>query len=236
MTPAMFEVATPRRQTVEIPMGLARLTGYLTMPAQPRGLVIVASADGEHIYARGNNMIAARLAASGFATLVVDLLTAAEMTEDAETSELRFNQSWVAARVVRLLKWVRAQEIFAGLEIGCLAGGLCAGSVLAASAVSRVLRSVVCRGARFELAGAILDRVHAPVLLLVGEQDTAHLAAHREALLRLPQASQLRVLIGSRHLLDDVSDLDRVGTAAVAWFGKTLAPVVEVEELELAGV
>jgi pimeloyl-ACP methyl ester carboxylesterase len=111
---------------------------------------------------------------------------------------------------------------FVGLEWGCLAGGLCAGSVLAAAAVLPAVRSVVCRGARFELADALLDRVHAPVLLLVGQRDSANLAANRRALGRLPRTSLLRVLNDARHLLDAPADLERASREAAAWFGRTL--------------
>lgn len=209
-------------QAVEIPIAGARLSGYLTMPTMAHGLVIVASADGAHLYSRGNEAIAEQLVAGGFATLVIELLTPQEMVEDAETSELRFNQTLVAARLVRVISWARAQLMFVGLEIGCVAGGLCAGSVLAAAAVMPVVRSVVCRGARFELADALLDRVHASVLLVVGQKDTAHLTLNRKALARLSRSSQLRIVNGGRHLLDEPEHLERIGREASAWFGRTL--------------
>lgn len=222
MIASMLENPTAQRTVVDIPIAGARLTGYLTMPTMARGLVVIASADGDHLYRRGNDMIAERLVASGLATLVVELLTPEEIAEDAESSELRFNQTLVAARIVRVVSWVRAQLVFVGLEIGCVAGGLCAGSVLAAAAVLPAVHSVVCRGARFELADQLLDRVHASVLLLVGERDTAHLALNRRALARLSRSSQLRVVNGARHLLDEPGDIERVARETTAWFGKTL--------------
>jgi dienelactone hydrolase len=222
MIASMIENPAAPRTTVEIPIAGTRLTGCLTMPTMARGLIVVASADGEHLYSHGNEVIARQLVDAGFATLVVELLTPEEISEDAETSELRFNQTLVAARLVRVISWVRNQLVFVGLEIGCVAGGLCAGSVLAAAAVLPAVRSIVCRGARFELATALLDRVHASVLLLVGQRDTAHLALNRRALPRLSRSSQLRVLNGGRHLLDEPADLDRVAREATAWFERTL--------------
>jgi putative phosphoribosyl transferase len=222
MIASKLENPAAQRSTVEIPIANARLTGYLTMPTRARGLVVVASADGEHCYSRGNQVIAEQLVGAGFATLVIELLTPEEMAEDADTSELRFNQTLVAARLVRVVSWVRTQLVFVGLEIGCLAGGLCAGSVLAAAAVLPAVRSIVCRGARFELANALLDRVHASVLLLVGQRDTAHLALNRRALPRLTHSSQLRVINDARHLLDEPRDLERVAREASGWFERTL--------------
>ena len=238
MTTSMIDGASARRETLRIPIGVTILFGDVTLPPRPRALVILASADGDRIFARGNEVIATRLVEAGFATLVVNLLTPSELREDAETAELRFDQSLVASRVMRVVRWVHAQEQFSKLEIGCFAGGLCAGSVLASAAVRPIIKSVVCRGARFELAGALLDRVSAPVLLLAGERDTAHLAANRQALLRLPRTSHLRILTGSRHLLDDPADLERVSRAAVDWFTRTLALAAEdgVEDPRLARV
>jgi putative phosphoribosyl transferase len=222
MIASMLERPTAHCELVEIPIAGARLTGNLTMPVAARGLIVVASGDGERLYSRGNEAIAAELVRAGFGTLVVEVLTPEEVVEDAESSELRFNQTLVAARVVRIVSWVRSQLAFVGLEIGCLAGGLCAGSVIAAAAVMPAVRSILCRGARFELAEALLDRVHAPVLLIVGQRDAAHLAANRRALSRLPRTSLLRVVNDARHLLDEPRELECVGREAVAWFGRTL--------------
>src|SRR5690348_6356706 len=222
MIASTVERPTVHHELIEIPIAGTRLSGHLAMPVAARGLVVVASGDGERLYSGGNEAIAAELVRAGFGTLVVELLTPEEVVEDAESSELRFNQTLVAARVVRVVSWVRSQLAFVGLEIGCLAGGLCAGSVLAAAAVLPAVRSVVCRGARFELAEGLLDRVRAPVLLIVGQRDTAHLAANRRALSRLPRTSQLRVVNDARHLVDEPRDLERIASETAAWFGRTL--------------
>lgn len=222
MIASMLESPIVHYQVVEIPIAGAWLTAQLTMPTGARGLVIVASADGDRLYTHGNEIIAAQLVAAGFATLGLELLTPREMTEDAESSELRFNQTLVAARLVRVVAWAREQLMFVRLEIGCLAGGLCAGSALAAAAVMPAVHAVVCRGARFELADALLDRVHSAVLLLVGQRDSAHLALNRKALARLSRSSQLRVVNDARHVLDEPLDLERAGREAAAWFGRTI--------------
>jgi dienelactone hydrolase len=222
MIASTLDKATVPSQIVEIPIAGARLTTHLMMPRMARGLVVVASADGEHLYSRVNQLVAEQLGRDGLATLVVELLTPEEMREDAETSELRFNQPLVSARLVRVVSWVRSQLPFVGLEIGCLAGGICAGSALAAAAVLPAIRSVVCLGARFELAEALLDRVHASVLLLVGQHDTAHLASNRRALARLTRTSQLRVVNEARHLFDEPFLVERVARHASVWFERTL--------------
>lgn len=209
---------------VRIPVGPAPLHARLNLVENARGLVIIANGDGDHLYDDANAYVARHLAESGFATLVVDLLTPNELVEDAETSELRFNQSLLAARLVRVTKWLRPPLVPRDLEIGLFAGGLCAGAALAAASVLSTVRSVVCRGARVDFVISQLHRVRAEVLLLVGERDTAHLSASRGAFWLLPESARLEVVPNAGHLLDEPDALERVVEDAERWFARTLGP------------
>lgn len=224
---------------MQIPVASIYLSARLTLTKNARGLVIVANGDGDHLYDATNGYVASRLVDEGFATLVVDLLTPREAAEDAETSELRFHQSLLASRLVRVTQWVRGRPALKDLEIGFFASGLCAGATLAAASVLDQIRAVVCRGARVDLVVPQLHSVRAPVLLLVGERDTAHIAASRGAYWLLPDTARLEVMPNAGHLLDDSIALDRVAYEAEQWFGDTLdasATVVEMIDGMLAGV
>jgi dienelactone hydrolase len=207
---------------VQIPVGPVILRGRLALGENARGIVIVANGDGDHVYDETNSYIARRLSAAGFATLSVDLLTSAEITEDAETSALRFHQGLLASRIVRVAQWVRSELQFSGVGIGVLASGLCAGAALAAASVSPILRAVVCRGARVDVVVPQLHRVRAEVLLLVGERDTAHLSASRGAYWLLPDSARLEIVANGGHLLDEPESLERVTREAERWFARTL--------------
>lgn len=209
---------------VLIPMGPAPVHARLNLIENARGLVVIANGDGDHLYDDTNAYVAQRLYESGFSTLVVDLLTPKELVEDAETSELRFHQSLLASRLVRVTKWLRPPLVFGGVQIGFFASGLCAGAALAAASVSPNVRAVVCRGARVDLVVPQLHRVRAEVLLLVGERDTAHLNASRGAYWLLPATAQLEVLPNAGHLLDEPDVLDHVADEAERWFARTLDP------------
>ena len=213
--------APDRAFAVTIPAGSVTLDGELRLPAEPRGLVIVANGDGDHLYDRGNAIVARELAAAGFAVLTVELLTAEERAEDAETSGLRFNQVLLASRLVRVTTWTRSHWALGAVDVGYFAGGLCAGAALAAAAVLPLPRSVVCRSARIDL-GVLLERVCAEVLLLTGEHDAATQRASRLALARLPESARMEVVAGARHLLDEPESLEAVVRLAEAWFGETL--------------
>jgi len=224
---------------VLIPVDAAYLHGRLSLSEHARGLVIIANGDGDRLYDATNAYVARRLAELGFGTLIVDLLTPNEAAEDAETSALRFHQSLLATRLVKITQWVRARLVFRGLEIGYFASGLCAGAALAAASVSGNVRSVVCRGARVDLVVPRLRGVRAAVLLLVGAHDSAHINASRGAFWLLPDSARLEVLPNAGHLLDDPETLERVARSSAEWFGDTLdmhPATVESIEGMLAGV
>lgn len=218
-----FSTTTEQPLRVRIPAGSVELEGALDLPSAPRGLVIVANGDGDHLYDRGNAAIASDLARAGFAVLTVDLLTPAERAEDAESSALRFDTLLLAARLGRVTTWTESHAELAMLEVGYLASGLCAGAALAASAVRPLVRSVVCRSARVT-ANRLLDGVRGAVLLLAGEHDSAALREACATLLRLPSTARLEMVRDARHLLDEPAALDAVATVAEEWFGRTLEP------------
>jgi dienelactone hydrolase len=224
---------------LQIPVGSTYLSARLNLTENPRGLVIIANGDGDHLYDETNGYVARQVATEGFATLVVDLLTPREAAEDAETSELRFHQSLLASRLVRVTQWMRGRPALRHVEIGFFASGLCAGAALAAASVLDHVRAVVCRGARVDLVVPQLHSVRAQVLLLVGERDTAHIAASRGAFWLLPDSARLEVVPNAGHLLDDPIALDRVADEAARWFGETLdtcPAAVEAIDGMLAGV
>ena len=210
---------------VRVSIGSLSLSAVLVIPRDPRGLVILPNGDGDGIYRRSNVVIAHGLNDAGFATLAVELLTPAEREEDAETSMLRFDMSLLATRIVHVTRWARARAPLGDLEIGVLAGGLCAGAALAAAAVSPIVRAVVCHGARFERAATLFARIRAAVLLIVGEHDITHRAENERALASLPNATRLVVVEQAGHLIDEPSELSCLTRHVTEWLSRTLARV-----------
>ena len=208
---------------VRIPIGSLLLSGKLFVPENARGLVIVANGDGDHIYDRGNAEVASYLADSGFASLLIDLLTPLERVEDAETSALRFNQALLARRIVKLTVWARSQAALRDLQIGYFASGPCADAALAAAGVSRLARAVVCRGAQVD-GETIPPGGCSDVLFLVGARDTAHMRDGHEAIARLPASATLYVVPDAGHALEEPAARLRVAHLAEDWFAWTLDP------------
>jgi len=208
------------RHPVEIWTNSVRLEGYLELPRAPRSLVIIANGDGDHRWDNANARVAALLADAGFATLIANLLTPSEAAEDAETSELRFDQRFLAERLVKVTRWAKARPALQGLSIGYLARGLCAGAALAAAAVTDEATAVVCCGAQVDLPSIRFDRLDAPVLFLVGDRDVAHIGLNLGMLRRLRCEARLELVRNGTHLLDDAAACATVAHEAAAWFAR----------------
>ena len=81
---------------VQIPADEVTLEGDLTVPEQARGLVVFAHGSGSSRRSPRNRFVAEVLRTAGLATLLFDLLTTEEETEDLRTAKLRFNINLLA--------------------------------------------------------------------------------------------------------------------------------------------
>src|SRR5207248_8386219 len=93
-------------RAVNIPIGKITLHGDLSLPAEPRGLVLFAHGSGSSRRSPRNRYVAGVLQQAGIATLLFDLLTAAEERVDDRTAELRFDIALLAARLRAATDWV----------------------------------------------------------------------------------------------------------------------------------
>jgi len=65
----------PGRKEVEPQAGVVRLAGYLTVPENPRGIVVFAHGSGSSRHSPRNRHVASVLNDAGLGTLLFDLLT-----------------------------------------------------------------------------------------------------------------------------------------------------------------
>src|SRR5581483_1475451 len=94
--------------SVEVRAGGRSLPGTLGVPdGQPRGLVIFAHGSGSSRHSPRNRFVSAKLNDSGFATLLLDLLTAEEERVDNRSGELRFDIGLLAERMAHATEWAR---------------------------------------------------------------------------------------------------------------------------------
>ena len=97
-------------------------------------------------------------------------------------------------------------------------------ALTAAATLGPVIRAIVWRGGRPDLAGAAVTRVQAPTLLLVGSLNVVVLALNQRAYARLPADKRLVIIPGATHLFEEPGALEEVAWRAVQWFARYLWP------------
>lgn len=223
--------ATPRRRvtdhppekTVELTADDVLLTADLLLPTDPRAIVVIAHGSGSGRKSSRNRVVAHGLREAGIGCVLVDLLTAAEQREDAIDHALRFDVELLGRRVIGVVDAVRRTPALRALPIGCFGASTgAAAALIAAAARPLVVRAVVSRGGRPDLASDHLAAVRAPTLLVVGGDDHDVLALNRVALAALGGPRRLAIVPGATHLFEEPGTLAQASELAVAWFQEHL--------------
>src|SRR5437660_854770 len=211
-------------RAVNIPIGKITLHGDLSVPPEPRGLVLFAHGSGSSRRSPRNRFVAAALQEAGMATLLFDLLTEAEERVDERTSELRFDIGLLASRLGSATDWIRGFGEFdwsGGLNperirIGYFGASTGAAAALIAAAGHTDIAAIVSRGGRPDLAGDALPIVTAPTLLIVGGDDDVVIRMNEEAKARMRSETRLEIIPGATHLFEDPGALEEVARLARA--------------------
>mgnify|MGYP005810040953 CR=1 FL=1 len=214
-------------ETLAIASDGGPLTADLVRPADARGLVVFVHGSGSTRRSPRNRFVAGILQRAGFATLLLDLLTPEEAAADDRTGVLRFDVDLLAGRVLALTRAVLEDGRTRGLRLGYFGASTGAAAALAAAAeLPDDVAAVVSRGGRPDLvAHAVLRRVRAPVLLVVGGHDETVLRLNRSVLPHL-RVGELAVVPGATHLFEEPGTLEAVARLASGWFERCLrAPV-----------
>jgi len=210
-------MAGPHRAARIPPLGLEADLG---VPAAAAGVVIFAHGSGSSRFSPRNRSVAEALQNAGFATVLLDLLTEDEAQDRANV----FDIDRLGERLVDALDWAAAEPDLLGLPIGLFGASTgAAAALLAAAGRPELVRAVVSRGGRPDLAMDRLGQVTAPTLLIVGGRDEPVLTWNREAQRALAGPSRLEVVPGATHLFEEPGALQEVVRLAIAWFEETLA-------------
>lgn len=215
----MVSRGTALDMEVEVPLGGERLEGTLAIPPEATGLVLFAHGSGSSRFSPRNRFVARYLQQGGLGTLLIDLLTPEEERIDRRSGELRFDIEFLARRLVGATDWLGENAETVPLRLGYFGASTGAGAALvAAAARPEVIRAVVSRGGRPDLAGAALPQVKAPTLLIVGGADLQVLELNRAAATRLGGVHALEVVPGATHLFEEPGTLEEVARLARDWF------------------
>jgi putative phosphoribosyl transferase len=198
-------------------VGVVELAGDLGLPADALGVVVFAHGSGSSRHSPRNRQVAGAFHRAGYATLLLDLLTAEEAETDQQTRHLRFDIALLAGRLTAAVDWLSDRRGTGPLPLAIFGAstGAAAALVTAADRPRRV-RLVISRGGRPDLAGAALTRVVAPTLLIVGGADEEVLRLNRAAAARMGAEVDLQIVPGASHLFPEPGALQDVIDRATA--------------------
>ncbi len=193
-------------------------------PPDAAGVVVFAHGSGSSRHSPRNRYVAGELQRAGFATLLMDLLTGDEEAVDMRTGRLRFDIELLAERLVQATEWLVERVRGRDLPIGYFGASTgAAAALVAASRGGAVVRAIVSRGGRPDLAGPALPLVTAPTLLIVGSEDEVVIRMNRQAQQQMNALNRLHIVPGATHLFEEPGALEEVARAARSWFETHLA-------------
>jgi dienelactone hydrolase len=208
---------------VRIPTGRVTLEGTLFRPAAATALVIFAHGIGSGRLSPRNVFVASELQRGGFATLLIDLLTAREELADKQSPGLHYDVEALAERMVHTIDWARRVPGLEELRVGVCGANIGGAAALAvAAARPYIVHAVVCRGTRTDLSASHLPFVKAPTLLIAGEHDAPVIAVNEEALAEMVCDAKLEVIRGASHMFDEPGALQHVAELSREWFDRHL--------------
>lgn len=217
-------------QPVQIPIGSSSssLSGDLDIPDAAQGVVLFAHGSGSGRHSPRNRYVAKVLQEANLGTLLFDLLTEDEELIDEQTRHLRFDIGLLANRLIGATDWLLqrfdASNSYDIPSIGYFGASTGAAAALVAAAKrADVVKGVVSRGGRPDLAGdEYLNKVRAPTLLLVGGNDEPVIGLNQEAYDKLKllkeDEKKLTIIPGATHLFEEPGKLEQVAQLASGWF------------------
>lgn len=206
--------------TVQLTLHQVALTGDLIVPDGAKGLVVFSHGSGSSRLSKRNRFVAEQLQQAGLATLLFDLLTPEEDQDQAK----RFDIPLITQRLVDTGYWIQENLLLNELSVGFFGASTGAASALRAAAAlgPGVVKAVVSRGGRPDLADEILPEVKAPTLLIVGGNDEPVIEMNQQAYDRLQCEKSMEIVPGATHLFEEPGTLEKVAQLATDWFKKHL--------------
>jgi putative phosphoribosyl transferase len=213
---------------VQISAGQTTLEGNLIIPKSSRGIVLFAHGSGSGRHSPRNKYVAEVLQDAGIATLLIDLLTEEEEEIDLQTRHLRFDIDLLAQRLIEATDWLKQEQNIQtkDLSVGFFGASTGAAAALVAAAQrQKIVKAIVSRGGRPDLAGSEnLSRVQAPTLLIIGGNDEPVIEMNKDAFKQLTnledneKKKKIVIVPGATHLFEEPGKLEEVADFAKDWF------------------
>lgn len=187
-------------EEVELPAGAITLTGNLVVPQGAEAIVVFAHGSGSSRHSPRNRYVARQLQEKHYATLLFDLLTVEENHEYFN----RFEIDLLAKRLIEVTKWLSTEMLTANMAIGYFGASTgAAAALIAAAELPDKVQAVVSRGGRPDMASDALNKVQAPVLLIVGGDDGVVIELNEKAYEKLEAPKELAIVDEATHLFEE---------------------------------
>jgi putative phosphoribosyl transferase len=204
---------------IHITHGKIALEGMLKIPPKAQGIVLFAHGSGSSRFSPRNNFVANILYEGGLGTLLIDLLS----PKEDELYQTRFDIALLAERLTTIAQWLKKENLTKDLPIGLFGSSTGAAAALqVAATMTKEIQAVVSRGGRPDLAAAVLDKVAAPTLLIVGGNDFGVIELNQEAFDLLTCIKKMEIVPNATHLFEEPGCLEEVAKLANGWFKKYL--------------
>lgn len=208
---------------VRIPVGRVMLEGDLAIPPGASNIILFAHGSGSSRLSSRNRYVARYLQREGLATLLFDLLTPQEEQVDNYNMQLRFDIGLLATRLSGATSWLKTQKDLGKMPVGYFGASTgAAAALIAENEHQDVVKAVVSRGGRPDLAGRALSIVKAPTLFIVGGNDYQVITLNEEAIERVKAVKKMTIVPGATHLFEEPGTLEMVAELAASWFSKYL--------------
>jgi len=211
------------KEKISIPINDIKLYGNLNIPEQTHGLVVFVHGSGSSRFSPRNQFVANVINKAGLATLLFDLLTEDEEVIDQQTRQLRFDIPLLAKRLINVTNWFKKESQLKNLNLGYFGSSTgAAAALIGAAKLPNLIRAVVSRGGRTDLADSFLTKVKAATLCIAGERDETIIQANKESLDKINAEKELIIIPSATHLFEEPGTLEQVAEHATNWFVKYL--------------
>jgi len=208
-----------KKLEIDIPLTSVTLKGSLVIPENATGIVVFSHGSGSSRFSTRNRMVAELIQKQNIGTLLFDLLT----EEEDQVYANRFNIDLLVSRLIETTEWLMGYDAAKDLNIGYFGASTGAASALRAAAYfGDIIKAVVSRGGRPDLALSALHQVTAPTLLIVGGMDVPVIGMNKIAFDELHSLKEMKIVAGATHLFEEEGKLLEVANLAINWYKKHL--------------
>lgn len=217
----MKEIKPAPKTIVQIPALDVELEGILDIPPMARDIVIFSHDTGsDDRFSPKNNMVAEALNKAHHGTLLLDLLT----EQENRNSDKPYQIELLTMRLVATSVWLSELENTKGMNIGYFGSGTGTAVALKAAAYlgKNMIKAIVSRGGRPDLAQQVLHKIKTPTLLIVAGGDIKVIEYNQQAFKALTAEKRLDLIDGNNYLFDEPGKLQKATTLTIEWYDKYL--------------